>query len=68
MLMRLGDKDKRIAFRLSTEQYYSIYRIYENYQKSCPNLTFSDFIRNIILSITANVYEQVEKNEVKKEC
>lgn len=58
-------KDKRISFRLTTEQYYSIYRIYEKYLDSCPNLTFSDFIRNIILSITANVYDR--QNEVKKD-
>lgn len=58
-------KDKRIAFRLTTEQYFNIYRIYEKYKEGCPNLSFSDFIRNIILSITANVYDK--KNEVKKD-
>lgn len=61
----MSSKDKKISFRLSTEQYYSLYQIYEKYVNSCPNLSFSDFIRNIILSITANVYEK--QNEIKKE-
>ena len=58
-------KDKKISFRLTTAQYYSLYRIYEKYVESCPNLTFSDFIRNIILSITASVYDR--QNEDKKD-
>lgn len=58
-------KDKKISFRLTTEQYYSTYRIYEKYLINCPNLTFSDFLRNLILSITATVEEK--QNEQIKE-
>ena len=58
-------KDKKISFRLTTEQYYSTYCIYEKYLINCPNLTFSDFLRNLILSITATVEEK--QNEQIKE-
>lgn len=65
--MFTGDKDKKISFRLSTNQYFSLYRIYEKYQQGCPNLTFSDFIRNIILSITEHVENNMKNNEVEKD-
>lgn len=60
--MRLGNKTKKISFRLTTEQYYQLYAIYEKYVDCVPNLTFSDFLRNLLLSMTANVgYE----NQIK---
>ena len=59
-------KDKKVAFRLNTEQYYSIYRIYESYLKYSPTLTFSNFLRNLILSITASVEAQQKDNEIKQ--
>lgn len=53
--MRLGNKTKKISFRLTTEQYYQLYAIYEKYHLCVPNLTFSDFLRNLLLSMTAKV-------------
>lgn len=53
--MRLENKTKKISFRLSTEQYYNLYAIYEKYHLCVPNLTFSDFLRNLLLSMTAKV-------------
>lgn len=53
--MRLGNKTKKISFRLTTEQYYNLYAIYEKYVACVPNLTFSDFLRNLLLSMTAKV-------------
>lgn len=53
--MRLGNKTKKISFRLTTEQYYNLYAIYEKYVDCVPNLTFSDFLRNLLLSMTAKV-------------
>lgn len=53
--------DKKISFRLPTEQYNSLYSTYEKYQVHVSNLTFSDFIRNILLSLSINI----DKNENK---
>ena len=53
--MRLGNKTKKISFRLTTEQYYQLYAIYEKYLNCIPNLKFSDFLRNLLLSMTAKV-------------
>ena len=53
--MRLGNKKKKISFRLTTEQYYQLYAIYLKYIDCVPNLTFSDFLRNLLLSMTAKV-------------
>ena len=53
--------DKKISFRLPTEQYYSLYRTYEKYQIHVPNLTFSDFIRNILLSLSIKIDENENK-------
>ena len=57
-------KDKKVSFRLTTEQYYSLYSIYEKYQLSCINLTFSDFLRNLLLSIACQVENE---NKAKTE-
>lgn len=53
--MRLGNKTKKISFRLTTDQYYQLYAIYEKYLNCVPNLTLSDFLRNLLLSMTAKV-------------
>lgn len=58
--MRLGNKTKKISFRLTTEQYYNLYAIYEKYVACVPNLTFSDFLRNLLLSMTAKVGNENE--------
>ena len=59
-------KDMKISVRVSTEQYYYLYSIYEKYHSACPNLTFSDFIRNLMLSIIAGTEAQ-HNNENKTE-
>lgn len=61
--MRLGNKTKKISFRLTTEQYFNLYAIYEKYVDCVPNLTFSDFLRNLLLSMTAKV-----ENENQTKC
>lgn len=54
-------KDKKISFRLYTEQYNSLYRTYEKYQVHVPNLTFSDFIRDILLYLSIKTDENENK-------
>lgn len=56
--------DKKVSFRLPTEQYNSLYYLYEKYHLSCINLTFSDFLRNLLLSIAIK-YEDENKNDDK---
>lgn len=46
------------------EQYNSLYYLYEKYHMSCLNLTFSDFLRNLLLSIAIK-YEDENKNDDK---
>lgn len=60
--MRLGNKTKKISFRISYEHYYSLYSLYEKYQASIPNLTFSDFIRNLLLSLSSSVNNENKTN------
>ena len=56
----------KISVRVSSEQYFYLYSIFEKYHCACPNLTFSDFIRNLILSIIAGDLAQ-KYNENKTE-
>ena len=56
----------KISVRVSSEQYFYLYSIFEKYHSACPNLTFSDFIRNLMLSIVAADLAQ-KSNENKTE-
>lgn len=61
--MKLGIlSSKRISFRVDDSAYDSLHTIYEHYKTYSPNLTFSEFMRNLCLSFCAKVNENKTEN------
>lgn len=61
--MKLGIlSSKRISFRVDETSYNSLYKVYEHYKTYSPNLTFSEFMRNLCLSFCVKVNENKTEN------
>lgn len=50
--------EKKVSFRLTETEYANLNNIFMKYQSSCPTLTLSDFLRNLILSICVKATDE----------